>query len=61
MKRYLFNVQNTYVVLAENEEQAREMLAQVMSHARETAQSKPSGGAIRSLSAYTSSPESKAA
>ena len=26
MKRYLFNVQNTYVVLAENEEQAREML-----------------------------------
>lgn len=26
MKRYLFNVQNTYVVLAESEEQAREML-----------------------------------
>ena len=42
-------------------EQAREMLAQVMSHARETARSKPCGGAIRSLSAGTSSAESKAA
>lgn len=26
MKRYLFNVQSTYAVLAESEEQAREML-----------------------------------
>jgi hypothetical protein len=26
MKRYLFNVQDTYAVIAENEDQAREML-----------------------------------
>jgi hypothetical protein len=26
MKRYLFNVQSTYAVIAESEEQAREML-----------------------------------
>jgi hypothetical protein len=26
MKRYLFSVQNTYAVIAESEEQAREML-----------------------------------
>jgi hypothetical protein len=26
MKRYLFNVQNTYAVIAESEAQAREML-----------------------------------